>query len=540
MPLLDDYTNNNIATQIAVLKERPPKPPNMTVCIPYYSNALIKIAEWTLIASENRSSDCVECEGLRNNSWNVWDRMEFATTNESSLRVIVRANMIANSLVQKMLEEGQEFGTLILNESNFNWNQPITDAVMKLMNCIRIQDNTFLHDFDSHFFYDTMCVGANLTLLRQLSKDLIERLDQLIRDAVELYLKAYIATDRDLKFVLENYPLSGRSRFVASANAICFPLLENSTGERFILAAFDDPYDPPWLRTERTFPFRVWPDDTIIYASAYLYDALYQTDQADWGKVNREIVGLSYAIDARVIEGRPGIKCDRSEHSITYCIVERQVRVAMAQCGCIPVFYRFIDDQSDLPFCDQDAYEECTDILQDTLKDHQQECSAKCKYTFYKWKQFATTVAIDMRHMVFEVSMSPSQTALHVEFTLTIKSTWEQFLSQIGGLVNLFLGISGLSVCAFLAFCLELAKKWRQSKKNGDLPAEAETRKHGHRFSNFGIADSELTETVRRDIERILEKRLTQIESSLDAKIGTMDKTKHATLKERGRMESLF
>lgn len=66
--------------------------------------------------------------------------------------------------------------------------------------------------------------------------------------------------------------------------------------------------------------------------------------------------------------------------------------------------------------------------------------------------------------LYFELCISSMDTPL-VYLTLMVKDTPEKFLSQIGGLINLYLGISGLSVCAVLVFLLDRFKEWYRSRK---------------------------------------------------------------------------
>lgn len=51
------------------------------------------------------------------------------------------------------------------------------------------------------------------------------------------------------------------------------------------------------------------------------------------------------------------------------------------------------------------------------------------------------------------------------EFSWISKHTPEQFASQIGGIVNLYLGSSGLSVVALVITLVGKIKKWREQKK---------------------------------------------------------------------------
>ncbi len=62
-------------SQTVVVKKKTSRPADMTMCVPYRSDSLATIAQW--IQTGNKNLACLECDGLRNNSWNVWDDQNF-------------------------------------------------------------------------------------------------------------------------------------------------------------------------------------------------------------------------------------------------------------------------------------------------------------------------------------------------------------------------------------------------------------------------------------------------------------------------------
>lgn len=86
------------------------------------------------------------------------------------------------------------------------------------------------------------------------------------------------------------------------------------------------------------------------------------------------------------------------------------------------------------------------------------ECGTKCDFVYYNWKQTVIKNGGSSK-WGWQIDLVDA-TAPFTEFTVAHKNTQEQFLSQIGGVINLYLGFSGLSLTAIVIFCVELIKRW--------------------------------------------------------------------------------
>lgn len=66
VPLLNDYTENNLGSDLRVITDENISRPNITLCIPYYSKTLENIAQ------SASGGPCPECDGLQSHFWDLW------------------------------------------------------------------------------------------------------------------------------------------------------------------------------------------------------------------------------------------------------------------------------------------------------------------------------------------------------------------------------------------------------------------------------------------------------------------------------------
>src|SRR4051794_30716694 len=76
VPICDEYENNNKATQMDVTDNEYVRP-NLTICIPYYSNALENIVDFVIRTQGHlNESYCEEYYAMERHGWNIWQDMQ--------------------------------------------------------------------------------------------------------------------------------------------------------------------------------------------------------------------------------------------------------------------------------------------------------------------------------------------------------------------------------------------------------------------------------------------------------------------------------
>lgn len=134
-------------------------------------------------------------------------------------------------------------------------------------------------------------------------------------------------------------------------------------------------------------------------------------------------------------------------------------------CKCVPFPYRrLLESNFTLPYCNISNYAVCQASVSKRLPDKKEKCNKKWEYEFYKWSDYYLANEDGSSNLTFGIEFAALD-APYVGFTIQMHDTPEKFLSQVGGLVNFYLGVSGLSVCAFVIHCCERYKKWRSGKR---------------------------------------------------------------------------
>lgn len=218
---------------------------------------------------------------------------------------------------------------------------------------------------------------------------------------------------------------------------------------------------------------------SVLYSPIDLSQAIYSSDistngeQSDkYKKINHERVTLIYTVQTRVLDERPNKKCS-NEPTPSICLVKRLMQVALDNCRCVPFAFRELltgqtNKTKSLPYCNEQLYSiDCKSMIAGASLDAKSKCSDQCQYTFYAWKQTVMLPTEGPWWPKYYVWIN-TQNAPFVEFTMAVKDTEEKLISQIGGIVNLYLGVSGLSICGIGVFLVEIIKrmKIRCQKKN--------------------------------------------------------------------------
>lgn len=503
LPLISDYVQDNVETKVTVIRNATVRRPNVTVCIPYYSEALLTVAH------EN-GTDCtsIECQALEDHGWNV------QSDHESRLRM--KLGKQASQLIKKLLsdESSNGFPSLTLDhQRDFNWNQPLIDAVYMFFCAYREMDNIFL-DKNSFLEYSIApsCAGFDLAQL-QIESHQIDQLYQKLIEAIDVYLFITIDNATDDISDLKTRPIA------ISSDKFC-TITVAASEETFEWRPVEDDGDetPPWKR--RRFGdepvFWIWRDDTIFFANQYSNDALYATAVSGKESFTYEAVALSYSVSTTVVERRPDAGCSPDPNP-SRCVITRQSLVVAKECGCKPWTYRFLlpADQQ-LPYCNITSYQRCKEKLLETLNQNEKDCNNICEYVVYEWTvaPTANTITEESRIDFYDVRLKP-HVKPYIEFSLVTKTSTEMFISQIGGIVNLYLGFDGLTLFATLIF----AYKWLLDLQRERLRRKIAKNRPENVVRPFSSMDAphdgpleELKRSIIRQLETMEERRKSEME----------------------------
>lgn len=445
LPLLFDYMENNIATEVAVVTNDAFPRPNVTACITHYSFSLQTIVQHM---QNDSNTTCVECVGLRNRSWDVWRDSESIENDQK----------LAEALLKRLLDDERDkgFPSVILNQSNFNWNQPLMDSLSYLF-CYygRLDQTHLIGDWRIYTFCETNFNMSNVGALEDEDLDLLYRL---YMDGIQIYLRNSGDLDDSPETDLESAPdLLTRSPSLFG-NYFCAPTIPTYSGEVFTWQSFpNDTDEPPWKRSSRYFNTIV-KDDTVMYTYVPTTDAVYQTGKTRLQTTFYEPVLTSWEVRTRIVDQRPQKSCS-TDSNAARCWVSNQLQATLEYCRCTPFTYRRMVAVKTLPYCNNTHYFLCENRLRELMSKHKAVCDKTCEYTVYDWQHFLVEYPNEGRDMTLWFSFIKS-TKKYVEFRINPKTTPEMFISQIGGVVNFYLGFDGLTLCAILIFFVDILRRF--------------------------------------------------------------------------------
>lgn len=508
VPLFNDYRNNNFAALINIKTE--PVPPNVTVCLPYYSTMfwamlpeLRSLDEAHLNGSKSMLEMCRTCDAMKNHSWDFWNHVNISQ-DDAILRYLVE-EFLNKSLYRQRL-----------SHSNYEWLQPIVDAVWYYFKLHFEKDLKALtsdnKEDDGYFTFD---YGV------RFSDDVMDIMHGYLLDSV----LASVAGGCTVKPANASTNASGSieaavhsSSFSMQGEKFCFQL-PPEFGNQDIECAYQHR-----LYGWHQYPgraFEVYPTPAALYSVVTPKDAVYSTNQTalqGW-----ESVHLIYDIDSRLIAKRSGESCS-NETSTDLCVARKQVKAAVEECKCIPLRFRSlvqVSSNQSLPYCNGHIYITCQERLKRRLNEAQAQCARnnKCEYTFYAWQPPRAAIQWgepDHVDTPFTLTLGASRKPF-IEFSSEEKFTPEQFLSQVGGLLNFYLGVSGLTLFALLIVLIEQVKRWyklrakpHQRLEDGSTVAWQYLRMLSI-FAMLGAGQKESTESTHhaeeevRDLKRTLQ-----------------------------------
>lgn len=447
-----------------MIKDETVRMPTVAVCIPYHSGALWNIVRW--LNSANEQAPCAECASLKDHGWDVW--------NEHHQNGPWTDNALAALIVGRLVSAGDLQEILRLNRSNFNWNEAIFDAIWKYFGCL-VGDDIMSVVRSKYDFQENRCIGFDYTLTSGIDRNMTDKMFQHLLDYVDLHFKISVTTDHG-SFV--ESVKSKRRSFSIKADYMCMAVLPESMQETFQLLAFPNPDQPPWIRSSRKPACSLYYDSVLYTFSPYhqnIYTPPWRPFRTD---VLHEDVSLEYSIQNRVFETRLNTACHKIKTRGKMCVALRQVQDIAEHIGCVPFFYRYLSEISDLPYCNQTLYIQNENVLTKNVDSYKKACKNRCDYDFYKWKHFSRYYVPEDHNWYCRMNFT-SLTDPFVEFKIVAADTPEKFAAQAGGIINLYLGFSGMSVCALIGYCIDRLMKWKNEKKPknkiGSTTAEVQT-----------------------------------------------------------------
>lgn len=498
LPLVNEYTNNNVATHIVVKMNEQVKRPNVTICTFYYSNALDNVAQWAAAGQKNNDG-CEECEAMTEHGWEIWKNITFPVVPRGELGANMLKNTLGNEIVNEVLEKNLEAKVLVLNRSNFNWNQPIVDAFWTFFSCVNAWDMAALTGSTKGLF-SVFCAGFNLTAMETLPNERIDNLYRLLIESFEVYSRGWPAFYSDhYSYGRLGTPIrvADREEFVVKGNYACFALLQNSSAEYFVYEAFPDSHRPPWMPRTKKQSVYINQDNSVLYGIGNPFNNLYSTDQNDVERLSREEAKFAYEVDVRVVEGRSYRACSKESVSRIY-YVKKLLADFVTFCKCIPFCYRnlYAGNNPDLPYCTSKMYENCQQEAIANSRTYQAECDDKCQHVHFRWTSGSNALDDTSRNFTGFVAIQRTENPF-LEFSLVVRDTPEKFLAQMGGLVNFYLGFSGLSLCAAVIFFIDLFKKWKKQSR----PDEKKEPRPG---ASIAMVHASPNQEMAEDIKRLI------------------------------------
>lgn len=455
LPLLYEYTHNNVATHIMIIGHNETvKPPTVALRIPWRSKKLWKVAEHVQLISENETSSCHLCEKMAEHSWDVWDGMDFRHFNCTQQYVAAIATEI---LARLYFDSDEELDAL--SARYWNWNGVLVEAAWHFLDCMRRMDE--LMDYvepqndTNSWCFDRDLVDLFLSNKKKMGK-LFERVIGVLCEVVKIEDTGDTVRDNRACFeTLTKVPsvlFDGGFQFLLPMNETDgrANVIVTSTGQYGVKEALKDPYKAFYLFTDTDF--MSWPPSQ----TAFKDNILHTTKE-----IGEVLVG--YQVDCTVIERRPGVKC-YSENSQATCKSHCLVGTIVEKCHCIPFAFRNHAPVLDLemPYCNTSYYVACKFDQEKEKRACNTSCLTPCEYVSYEWH--TAHIAQRRQWREYNLTLHPIR-APFIQFAVTTKDTRAQFLTQIGSVLNLYLGFSGLTVIAFAVVSGELIKKWFGASK---------------------------------------------------------------------------
>lgn len=473
IPLVRDYRYHNDATAMSI--ETEPVPPNFTICLPYWSTYLFtnlkhirSLPPEYLNGSKSTKNKCARCYDMEVAGWDFWTDLN--ATQLNSTKFVLRY------VVEKFYEKNLH--KVPLSEDNFHYMMFLVDAVWYYF--------SWIYEYDLY-----VLTSPEFTGLKDVSWKSHEALDWLPRKAADelysylldaiaqcVYGECYEKKTNIDPFASRVYPdFRINETITIIGDEFCFPA-PTEFGTKDFLCSYNRAYNRskgfpfPWLWDRYpSSDFKIFPSPSVLYSPVEDKDAIYATSlDVKRNKNESEHVFINYFINQRLVAKKPGDHSSCSNESyVEVCMAKELLSVAIRDCHCVPFTFRMLqeDDNTSLPYCNSTHYESCAQkVRRDHFEQIEQTCNKKCSYTFYAWDSRPSVKYNEFNATTpqYFISFGPSKSPF-VEFGFEPKFTSEQFISQVGGVVNLYLGISGLTLFAFVILCFDQSRHWKKYRK---------------------------------------------------------------------------
>lgn len=446
-PLFYEYLNNNRGTQMEIVTTNETvKPPSLTFCMPFVPVTLEKI---TKHLQSNSTSSCYPCKKLAQNF------LDIEQANITFSPDFYTNQMTVASFLFKKLIESDNF--TILDARNTDWNQPIFEAVWLLFSSIGVFDSDGTKNLTWQLY------GVDQLISNR------QKIDTAYEHLVFFLCEYIVLGEKKANICVDYLPKASSHLF---DNKFCFwmPTAEtggkvtvNSLGRYGVVQAF--------ANTAKRFHVYFgtdlisWPlgssgEGDVIFSSGSSEEVLSRA---------LESVTLKYHVGA-VVSGK---------NSNTFCYKERTYSVCISNCmvwriiehyRCIPFTYRKRSPSlafPHLPYCNGTSENDAKfDIAMTREACNRQNCSNPCEYVSYQFKD-TRKVSSGYSSRTFSLKLRPVS-APYVQFSIIARQTWEQFVADVAGIMNLYLGYSGLTIVAILVECVNFYKKWKMKKGSVD------------------------------------------------------------------------
>lgn len=339
LPLVSEYNNNNVATQIEVITgERNFHAPQLVLevqPIDYVSSighsGLIEIAKALYDGNE---TDCDLCKRLEENSWDVWNQMNLTEYKKHDFNVFYEALCLA--FAQKLLTEFDSSTRNVFDPSFSSWNQPILAAVIKFLR--------WQNFIDYYLKFPRMYPPQLQPLFASKHEILLKNIDAVFSQVWEAVCQ---------NMVISESTLSDDLLETSQENTTCENIIRKSS----IPVTFSDglmlPMPPfgPGIAKPRIFQvifantsfletetgIYIYADASIQYTNAltsvvasFLSEILSNTPEQQ-----SHSIWIKYSVQMRAVETRSKASC-HNESSPSICIKKCVLNWLIGQCGCIP------------------------------------------------------------------------------------------------------------------------------------------------------------------------------------------------------------
>lgn len=482
LPLLAEYRSNNAATHVEVIAvDEMFQPPRVVACVRHYVNdkrrddALTRISKHLYNGIGN---DCAECKRLEEMSWDVWKDVNVSDF-ESPVRLY---NALTHQMVKKLVSHLRKDAADDVISSKF-WDEAIFAAARNFL--IWQTEVDFWYeaprDYDLHFNVSDI-VGSedasdSTTVLNLIFDNVMKAICRSWNFTMETHSKERFELRNA---TCEDFLLNRSIPVVLDQYDLCFPLRgdREPRTHRFNFSVIG-------LQTEASFwipapgagqvIFTLYGDPTVQYASTIdKAQVLYRVPGEYDERGVLHYVVATYSVHMRAKETRDYKSCHK-EISPAVCRAKCHKLWTIENCQCIPFSYRrgLIREQEDLPYCTEQSYANCSPVTQ--KRDLSDMCSSQCKevceYTSYKWQTNYAIYPTGTEKLKYTLLLHPDFSSFP-EFTWTEKNTEEQFVTQIGGLLNIYLGFSGVSLFAFVVGLIDTVIECYQKRRRKSTVAE--------------------------------------------------------------------